>query len=275
MSERRAVPDARRGGPDWRSELSASSRHRLRARGLQTPTTPRASRSNWTSPRSEPRPRAWRSSLGELPLALTAQACAARAPRLGAERHRLGGTWPPTPARDGWPRAADQDSFEELRALSKSHRGGFAAERHHCTWSATPLPAVAHPRAPTPWASPSCPAAGDPRGAGAPRGLRCGWTPGERGELSAAPATDRGRARGALRWAHIIGQPGHGLYCSPRPPPAALEDAEDLNRFPAPGGSGDRVNQQQRSFLDRAEDLTVPQRGQSRDVLPGCARACT
>lgn len=264
MSDAAQFPDARMpgGGPDWRSELSRIVPGTASERVVSDPDDAPGVALELDLSRVQNRaPRAWRSSLGELPLALTAR------PVLRGRRGwvQSGIDWGnlASHVRAGRLGPEQLDWFEELRALSESHRGSYAAERHqlHVERYTSPLLWPILSRAD---------ALGIPlvsRGSGAPVVLEhegrfeVRVDPGEHGELSLRPQLIVGEHEVPLRWAHIIGQPGHGLFY-PEASPAALEDAEDLNRFPLHlVALGTRLNQQQRSFLDRAEDLTVPQDG--------------
>ena len=155
------------------------------------------------------------------------------------------------------------DWFEELRALSESHRGSYAVDRHqlHVERYSSPLlwPILARaPRLDVPLVS---------RGTGAPVHVdepgrfEVRVTSDHHGSLKLFPHLVVADTEIALDWTRIIGDPGHGLFY-PDAPVRSLEAAEDLNGFPlhlVPLST--RLNTQQRSFLDRAEGLTVPRDG--------------
>ncbi|WP_330446334.1 SNF2 family helicase [Kocuria rhizophila] len=249
-------------GPDWRSELSRIVPGTDSGRTVADPDSGPAVALELDLSREQNRtPRAWRKSPEETPLVLTAR------PVLRGRRGwvQSGIDWGNLASheRSGTLDAEQLDWFEELRALSESHRGSYAAERHqlHVERYTSPLlwPILARAqRLAIPLVS---------RGTGAPVVLEQDGRfevrvdPGEHGELSLHPRLVVGEHEMPLRWTRIIGQPGHGLFY-PAADPEALEHAEDLNRFPLHlVALGTRLNQQQRSFLDRAETLTVPQDG--------------
>ncbi len=257
--------DARGPGaaPDWRSELSrivpGTSPDRVVADPESGPTVALELDLARVQNRT---PKAWQESPRETPLGLTAR------PVLRGQRHgwvHTGIDWGnlASHARSGHLSAEQLDWFEELRALSESHRGSYAADRHqlHMERYTSPLlwPILGRARG-----------LGIPlvsKGTGAPvivdrdGRFEVRVDPGEHGELALHPQLIVGESEIPLRWTRIIGQPGHGLFY-PDATPSALDTAEDLNQFPLHLVALDtRLNQQQRSFLDRAESLTVPQDG--------------
>ncbi|RKQ34078.1 DEAD/DEAH box helicase [Kocuria tytonis] len=253
------VPGA---GPDWRSELSRIVPGAGRDRTVVDPDSGPSVALELDLARVQNRaPRAWRKSPEEIALTLTARPVL-RGRRgwvhTGIDWGNLG-----SHARSGRLDAEQLDWFEELRALSESHRGSYAADRHqlHMERYTSPLlwPVLARAGA-----------LGIPvvsRGSAAPVVLeRDGRfevrvAAGEHGELGLHPQLIVGDHEIPLRWTRIIGQPGHGLFY-PEASPSALDAAEDLNQFPLHlVVLGTRLNQQQRSFLDRAESLTVPRDG--------------
>ena len=131
MSDAAQFPDARMpgGGPDWRSELSRIVPGTASERVVSDPDDAPGVALELDLSRVQNRaPRAWRSSLGELPLALTAR------PVLRGRRGwvQSGIDWGnlASHVRAGRLGPEQLDWFEELRALSESHRGSYAAERH-------------------------------------------------------------------------------------------------------------------------------------------------
>ncbi|MDO4919313.1 DEAD/DEAH box helicase [Kocuria sp.] len=253
------VPGAER---DWRSELSRIVPGADGGRVVADPDSGPAVALEMDLARVQNRsPRAWQTSPEETPLTLTAR------PVLRGRRGwvHTGIDWGnlASHARAGVLGPEQLDWFEELRALSESHRGSYAADRHqlHMERYTSPLlwPILARAEG-----------LGIPvvsRGTGAPVVLdRDGRfevrvESGDGGELSLRPQLIVGEQEIPLRWARIIGEPGHGLF-HPEATPQELAAAEDLNRFPLHlVVLGTRLNQQQRSFLDRAESLTVPRDG--------------
>lgn len=251
------------GPTDWRSELSRIVPGSQQDRVITDPDSAPAVALELNLARAQQRaPRAWQQSANTSNTALTAR------PVLRGQR----GGWIHTGidwgnlashARSGKLSEDQLDWFEELRALSESHRGTYAVDRHqlHVERYSSPLlwPILARARE-----------LGIPlvsQGSGTPvRVEQAGRfevrvTTDDHGALKLNPHVVVGEREIPLRWTHIIGQPGHGLFF-PQAHPRELEFAEDLNQFPlhlVPLAT--RLNQQQRSFLDRAEELTVPRDG--------------
>ncbi|CAL8896799.1 DEAD/DEAH box helicase [Kocuria varians] len=257
-------PDPRTSGaaPDWRSELSLIVPRSGTDRVVADPGSGPTVALELDLARVQNRaPRAWQKSPGEIPVTLSARPVVRGRRgwvRSGIDWANLGSN-----ARSGVLDDEQLDWFEELRALAESHRGSFAADRYQLRVEryTSPLlwPLLARAESlgiPLVSRGTAAPVQLDPAGR-----FEVRVDPGENGELRLRPQVVVGEAEIPLRWTRIIGDPGHGLFY-PQATPEALDAAEDLNQFPlhlVPLAT--RLNKQQRSFLDRAESLTVPQEG--------------
>ena len=257
-------PDAPLPGadPDWRSELSLIVPRSGGGRVVADPDSGPAAALELDLVRVQNRaPKAWQKSPGEIPLTLSARPVVRGRRgwvRSGIDWSNLGSN-----ARSGVLDDDQLDWFEELRTLAESHRGSYAADRYQLRLEryTSPLlwPLLARAEAlgiPLVSRGTGAPVVLDPAGR-----FEVRVDPGENGELRLHPQVVVGEKEIPLRWTRIIGHPGHGLFY-PQATPEALDAAEDLNQFPLHlVALGTRLNQQQRSFLDRAETLTVPQEG--------------
>lgn len=247
---------------DWRSELSRIVPGTGRPRIADPQAGPAVALELDLARVAHRGPRAWHQESGAAPVTLVARP-ALRGRRGGWVRSGIDWTNLAQHARAGVLTDEQLDWFEELRALSESHRGSYAVDRHqlHVERYSSPLLWPILARAP----HLSIPLVSRRTGAAvqvaAPGRFEVRVTSDEHGSLKLFPHLVVAGAEIALHWTRIIGDPGHGLFY-PDAPPELLEAAEDLNDFPlhlVPLST--RLNKQQRSFLDRAEGLTVPRDG--------------
>lgn len=248
---------------DWRSELSRIVPGSDHDRVVTDPENGPSVALELNLSRVQHRgPRAWQQDQNAVPVTLTAR------PVLRGQRSgwiHTGIDWGnlANHARSGRLSEDQLDWFEELRALSESHRGSYAVDRHqlHMERYTSPLLWPILNRAESLGIPLVSQGTGQPVQVGPAGRFEVSVSSDENGALKLYPHLVMGDSEVPLHWTRIIGQPGHGLFF-PEAQPPELELADDLNQFPlhmVPLAT--RLNQQQRSFLDRAVELTIPRDG--------------